>query len=60
MARFTAREWERLMGLPDDYTKIEFKGREASPKQRMKVIGNSFPVPILHWIAQKIEAVDPL
>lgn len=56
--RFTAREWERLQGFPDDYTNVQFKGKPASYKQRITAIGNSFPVPILRWIGEGIDFLE--
>ena len=55
--RFTVREWERLMGLPDDYTLVPFKEKPACDRLRMHAIGNSFPVPILKWIGRRIDFI---
>lgn len=57
-ARFTPIEMERLMGLPDNHTLVMHKDKPASPAMRSRVLGNSFPVPILHWIGQGIALVD--
>lgn len=48
------------MGFPDDYTDVAFKGKPASYKQRITVLGNSFPVPILEWIGERINFLEDL
>ena len=58
--RLTSVEWERLMGLPDNYTLVPYKGKLARDNHRRKVIGNSFAVPILRWIGERIDFVDSL
>jgi len=56
MRRLTPREWERVQGFPDDYTAVP----GVSDRQRMRVLGNSFPVPVVHWIGRRISEVDAL
>lgn len=56
--RFTPKEWERLQGLPDDYTLVDFKGKPAGDRQRIHALGNAFPVPVLHWIGQRIQFIQ--
>ena len=59
----TPREWERLMGFPDDFTAINSRGKPATDSPRYHALGNSIVVPILTWIFQNIAhafAVDPL
>lgn len=52
----TPREWERLMGFPDDFTLIPNRKNElAKDSPRFAGLGNSIVVPILSWIAQQIE-----
>lgn len=46
LRRFTPLECERLMGFPDDYTRIA----GASPTKRYQGIGNSWAVPVVRWI----------
>lgn len=46
------------MGFPDGYTEFTYKGKPASDKARFAAIGNSFPVPILHWIGERIHALE--
>lgn len=59
--RLTIREGERLMGFPDDFTAIPWKGKPADrcPESlRAKALGNSMCVPVLKWIGQRIKAED--
>lgn len=52
-------ECERLQGFPDGYTDIPWRGRPGSPDgSRYKALGNSMAVPVMHWIGQRIEAVE--
>lgn len=52
--RLTPRECERLMGLPDDYTRWGEDGREMSDSARYRMIGNGWSVPQAEWIARRI------
>lgn len=57
--RLTPRECERLQGFPDDYTRIEWRGRPAEQcpdGPRYKALGNSMAVPVMRWIGQRIDA----
>lgn len=56
--RLTAREWERLMGMPDDYTQVSFNGKPASESARRTAIGNSFCVPVVKWIGERIHFME--
>lgn len=56
--RLTPREFERLQGLPDDYTLVRHRGRMATDGPRYRVVGNSWPVPVVRWIGRRMEAVD--
>jgi site-specific DNA-cytosine methylase len=72
--RLTPRECERLQGFLDDYTKIPSAfvlklGIEPDPNNpkhwaadgpRYKAIGNSFAVPCVRWIGERIEAIEKL
>ena len=46
--KLTPLECERLMGFPDGYT------AGFSNHQRYKMLGNSFPVPVIRWIGERI------
>lgn len=48
--RLSPLECERLMGFPDNYTEI--KG--ASPTKRYQAIGNSWAVPVIRWIGDRL------
>jgi DNA (cytosine-5)-methyltransferase 1 len=58
--RLTPRECERLMGLADDYTLVTYRGKPATDGPRYRAIGNSFAVPVVRWIAQRIARVDEM
>lgn len=58
--RLTPRECERLQGFPDDWTLIPWRGKPASEcpdGPRYKAIGNSKAVPVVRWIAKRIDAM---
>ena len=55
--RLTPRECERLMGFPDDWTHVPYRGRpaeECPDTPRYKVIGNSMAVPVMAWIGERM------
>lgn len=52
--RLTPRECERLMGLPDDYTRWDAGGREISDSARYRMLGNSIAVPVAKWIGERL------
>ena len=57
--RLTPVECERLQGFPDGYTAIPWRGkpREQCPDgPRYKSLGNSWAVPNVAWIGQRIDA----
>ena len=58
--RLTPREWERLQGFPDDYTAIAYKRKPAKDGPRYEALGNSMAVPVMRWIARRLEIVDGL
>lgn len=58
--RLTPRECERLQGLPDDWTLVPYRGKEADEcpdGPRYKAIGNSMAVPVMGWIGKRIQGV---
>lgn len=55
--RLTPRECERLMGVADDYTLIPYRGKPMADGNRYKMIGNSWAVPCVRWIGERIDAV---
>lgn len=57
--RLTPREWERLQGMPDEYTLIPWRGKPATEcpdGPRYKAIGNSKAVPVVRWIGRRLKA----
>ena len=59
--RLTPRECERLMGFPDDFTRIPYRGKPADKcpdGPRYKAIGNSWAVPVARWVGERIAIVD--
>lgn len=55
--RLTPVECERLMGFPDGYTAIPYRGRDADncpDGARYKALGNSWAVPVVRWIGERI------
>lgn len=59
--RLTPVECERLMGFSDGYTDIPYKGKEHPPDTpRYKALGNSFAVPVVRWIGERMQMVHEL
>ena len=61
--RLTPIECERLQGFPDNYTQIPWRGKPAEycpDGPRYKALGNSFAVPVVRWIGERIAMVDTL
>jgi len=54
--RLTPKECERLQGFPDEYTNIP----NAADSGRYKALGNSMAVPVMKWIAERINAVEAI
>ena len=55
--RLTPVECERLQGFPDNYTNIKDKCPDGP---RYKALGNSWAVPVVRWIGERIDAVPRL
>lgn len=59
--RLTPRECERLMGFPDDHTRIPWRKKPAElcpDGPRYKACGNSMCVNVMRWIGMRIELVE--
>lgn len=59
--RLTPIECERLMGFPDDYTKVPYRGKSADDcpdAPRYKACGNSMCVNVMRWIGQRIQECE--
>lgn len=55
--RLTPVECERLMGFPDNYTRIPWRGKtsdDCPDGHRYKALGNSWAVPNVQWIGERI------
>jgi DNA (cytosine-5)-methyltransferase 1 len=55
--RLTPEECEALQGFPRGYTDIKPKGKPTADGPRYKALGNSWAVPNVRWIGERIEAV---
>ena len=53
--RLTPTECERLMGFPDGYTDIQPNGKPTPDGVRYKALGNSWAVPVVRWIGNRID-----
>jgi DNA (cytosine-5)-methyltransferase 1 len=54
--RLTPVECERLQGFPDNYTNIPWRKKDESPDgPRYKALGNSWAVPNVRWIGERIQ-----
>jgi len=61
--RLTPRECERLMGFPDDFTRIPYRNKpvdKCPDGPRYAALGNSIAVPVLKWIGDRIMMVEEL
>ena len=56
--RLTPLECERLMGLPDSWTDVEFNGKPAPDSRRYKAIGNGMAVPCSTFILKRLVAIS--
>jgi DNA (cytosine-5)-methyltransferase 1 len=55
--RLTPTECERLQGFPDGYTQIPWRNKSAEDcpdGPRYKALGNSWAVPVVAWIGERI------
>lgn len=52
--RLTPVECERLQGLPDGFTDIEFKGKPALDSKRYKALGNGMAQPCADYVIKQI------
>lgn len=61
--RLTPLECERLQGMPDNHTRIPWRGKPAEQcpdGPRYKAIGNSMAVPCMAWIGRRLQMVDEI
>jgi DNA (cytosine-5)-methyltransferase 1 len=52
--RLTPIECERLMGWPDDHTRLRADGSEQADSARFRQIGNGVAAPVARWIGEQI------
>lgn len=53
--RLTPTECARLQGFPDDYLDIPYRGKPAADGSKYKALGNSWAVPVVRWIGERIQ-----
>lgn len=53
----TPVECERLQGFPDNHTLVPYRGKPMSDTQRLKALGNSMAVLVMHWLGHRIQLV---
>jgi DNA (cytosine-5)-methyltransferase 1 len=51
-------ECEKLLGLPEDYTLVPYRGAPARDGPRYRAIGNSMAVNCMRWIGRRIGMVE--
>lgn len=54
--RLTPVECERLQGAPDGWTDIPRGGKECPDGPRYAALGNSWAVPVVRWIGERLAA----
>jgi len=54
--RLSPIECERLMGFPDNYTLVN----KAKKTNRYQAIGNSWAVPVIHWVGVRLFSGEPI
>lgn len=52
--KLTEIEYERLQGLPDNFTKVKVNGRYLSYSKRCSLMGNGWTEPVIEWILKGI------
>lgn len=55
--RLTPTECERLMGVPDGFTAITYRGKPAADGPRYRALGNSQAANNMRWIAHGLSVV---
>jgi len=54
--RLTPRECERLQGLPDDWTLIDWRRKPAPDSRRYAAVGDAVTVDVAEWIGRRLMA----
>ena len=55
--RLLPTECEFLQGFPRNFTKLT---DETPDSPRYRALGNSFPVPVIRWLGERIELIDSI
>ncbi len=58
LRRLMPVESERLMGFPEGWTDVPWKGGRAPGGYRHRALGNSMCVNVMAWVGERIDAVD--
>jgi DNA (cytosine-5)-methyltransferase 1 len=58
--RLTPKEAARLQGFQDDYLDITYRGKPAADGNKYKALGNSFAVPVVRWLGERIQMVEEM
>lgn len=53
--KLTEIEYERLQGLPDNFTKVKINGRTLSYSKRCSLMGNGWTEPVIEWMLKGIK-----
>ena len=56
--RLTPVECSRLMGFPDSYLDITFRGKPAADGPKYRALGNSWAVNCARWVGRRIELME--
>lgn len=54
--RLAPIECERLQGFPDDWIAVDVTGRRLSDTARYRFMGNAATVPVVAWVAARLQA----
>lgn len=55
--KLTEIEYERLQGLPDNFTRVQVNGRWLSYSKRCSLMGNGWNAPTVEWILSGLRGV---
>ena len=58
LRRLMPVESERLMGFPEGWTDVPWKGGRAPGGYRHRALGNSMCVNVMAWVGERIDAVE--
>lgn len=58
--RLTPEECEKLQGFSPGYTLVPYRGKPAADGPRYKALGNSFAVPVVRWLGERIQMVEDI